>query len=184
MKFKKIELKTTARIKVNSVIFIESLANPNSTKKLYREEIESKCLEKALNHKYVSVKNKKELVHSLNILSKSRKKLFPIIHFASHGNEDGLKLIDDFITWEELMNPILELNISTENNLILNFASCSGSFGIGLYNKEKSPFHFMFGPSTTINEDVLENHLANFYKIFLTTFDIKEAFQLHEIKEQ
>lgn len=170
-------MKSNVEIKMNCVIVIESLDKPNSTKKLYREEIIGKCESRSITHKYFPVNNKAELINLLNNLAGNEERLFPLIHFATHGNVEGLKLKEDRITWEELREPITKLNIASKNNVVLNMAACSGAFSIGLYEAETAPYHFMFGPQSDICEDDLENHLANFYKYYIDKPNLVEAFK-------
>jgi len=167
---------------MNSVLVIESLNNPNSTKKLYREEIAENCASKGITSKYFSVKNKTELLSLLKNLANNKERLFPLIHFATHGDENGLKLKEDKVLWSELIDPITNLNKAAKNNLVLNMAACYGAFSINLYNADRAPYYFMFGPQKDINEIELENHLANFYKSYINQLNLLEAFKF--MKEQ
>lgn len=175
-------MESVVEIKLNSVIVIESLNKPNSTKRLYRDDIATNCNINSITHNYYSISNKVELINLLKALTKIPETLYPLIHIASHGDEEGLILKKDKITWEELKESILKLNISTKNNLILNIAACEGAYGIKLYDEERSPFHFMIGPLSKIYENDLERHMSNFYSFFLHKRNLVKAAKLMKEK--
>lgn len=69
-----------------------------------------------------------------------------IIHFVSHGNEVGVKVGCNFVTWATL-GPMLEkINNKMKERLIVNMSTCRGLHGIKMSTLTKNrPFFGLIG---------------------------------------
>lgn len=170
--------------KYNSVFFVESLDDPKSTKSLFQDIVQRRCEANGFFASYTSVKNKNDFVNVIaSIKNLTRNSLYPILHIAAHGDESGIKLVDDFISWEEFEPVISGLNIKTRNHLILIMALCKGAFATTLFNinQERAPYYFMIGPSRNILEKTLDGLLHYFYDEMLQSLDLKKALRTMEL---
>jgi hypothetical protein len=69
-----------------------------------------------------------------------------MIHFVSHGNDDGIQVGDDFVTWS-MMRPYLQkINVATDQTLLLNMSTCKGLHGVKIVDKDGDyPFFGLIG---------------------------------------
>jgi len=173
----------TLSYKFNCVIFIESLEERDqakSTKSLFNDIVKRLCEKRKLLCKYHTVKNKKELLGLLKEISSTKSKnLFPLIHFATHGNEDEIRLIDERVTWSEIEPIISKINLNSRNNLILVMAVCKGIFAIDFLEKnlDRAPFNIIIGPQKDINYGLLDELLTYFYEDILDGRNIAQALK-------
>lgn len=69
-----------------------------------------------------------------------------MLHFVAHGNEDGIKIGTDFVIWEILRTHLQEINIATEQTLLLNMSTCKGLHGVKIVPKSgEYPFFGLIG---------------------------------------
>lgn len=104
--------------------------------------------------------------------------LKPMIHFEMHGSPDGLGLSEesDIVTWEDLKEPIREINIISKNNLFVSLATCYGADFLKLYEGWKPcPFFGFVGPMIEVGERDLENSFCEFFTTLLQTDSFQDA---------
>jgi len=114
--------------------------------------------------------NKQEVISVISqaIHEVQTKAIKPILHFETHGNDAGLSFSthsSDILKWEELTEHLQELNLYTNCNLILFFASCHGYAGIKALTKgPRAPTNILIGPIEEIlNTNLLEG-AKEFYR--------------------
>lgn len=98
--------------------------------------------------------------------------MVPVLHLEAHGNEFGLAPSNainandaEFLSWDELTEPLQELNVATRCNLIVFVAACTGFAGIlALTRGPKAPAVALVGPIATINSDQLLDGTKEFYR--------------------
>jgi hypothetical protein len=128
---------------------------------------------------YVKIKNKEHLINGIRKI-KDADNLFPLIHIAAHGNEDGtgIKLLEDEILWPEFTKELSEMNTRAKNTTILIMALCKGALIMTeFFNTIRSPYFLMIGPRHDINWNKLDRCLFEFYKILIPTYDLGKAFE-------
>jgi hypothetical protein len=128
---------------------------------------------------YLKIKNKEQLIKGIRKI-RNAENIFPLIHIAAHGNEDGtgIRLIEDEILWFELTKELSEMNTRARNTLILIMALCKGARIITeFYNVSRSPYYLMIGPSHNINWNKLDRCFFEFYKILIPSYDLKKAIE-------
>ena len=173
------EIPLNFQVKINYVIFIESLEYPETTQNLYNDIVRPRCKSKRISTKYISVQNKSELVGILMSIRDSSSLLYPLIHFAAHGDTNGLGLKDDYISWDELATLLQIINVNSKNHLILSMASCFGAFGLSMFKGfERAPYYLLIGPTNKIKEDLLDNKiLTSYYSSFFIDFNVFNALK-------
>jgi hypothetical protein len=126
----------------------------------------------------------------LNIKTKG----IPIIHFEAHGlsrsdeNPGGIGFNGNnnytgvFISWNELWEPLRQLNLATDFNLIVVAAACSGDdIAYGLvhdYNANKEPpvpFMATIGFVSTVKWKTLMESMISFYRSLVSNSILHEA---------
>ncbi|NQY26164.1 MAG: hypothetical protein HRT92_03190 [Piscirickettsiaceae bacterium] len=93
----------------------------------------------------------------------------PIVHFETHGSEDGLQGVGpdgtEFLRWEELNTPLQALNAATKCNLVIFFAACEGYAGVKTFNQGPcAPAVAIVGPSAQVNPGELLRITKEFYR--------------------
>lgn len=103
----------------------------------------------------------------------------PLIHFETHGNEQGLGLKSgEFVCYEELCPVLREINILSQDNLFVVVAACQGSYLAFMLKDsltDPCPFWGICGPSVEITAgDVIAGYSA-FYEEALVSADMNKA---------
>lgn len=167
----------------NTVVVIESLRSDEvkTGKNLYEDIIKRRCDLKKINCYFFEAKDFKSFVASLGtiVLMCESDILYPFLHFEIHGNKQGLELMDGtVIPWETLQDFCREINVLTNNQLIVSLATCSGAyFSSNIDLNKPSPFWGFVGPESSITSDNLVDDFTNFFDTLLTTFNINFAIE-------
>jgi len=94
----------------------------------------------------------------------------PLLHIEAHGDESGLGGPDgsggeEMLIWDELTEPLQELNLATNCNLIVLVAACIGFAGIKALTKgPRAPAIAIIGPDAKIYENELLLATKEFYR--------------------
>lgn len=177
---------TTLRLpKYFGLIIFESL---NSQEKqtgeiLHNETIKyKKFQEPNLSTILLKVTNKSEFISLLRELKNQikTKKLFPILHFETHGSPNGLYLSNgEEITWQELFKETREINLLLKNSLLINLSMC---YGISMLSKinpsERAPFRAIVGTSTPISWNLLLDSFDIFYNNYFFSFSLESSVKI------
>ncbi len=97
-------------------------------------------------------------------------RMIPVLHLEAHGDENGLGGPDDnggeeSLMWQELTEPLQELNLVTRCNLIVVVASCVGYAGIKLFDKgPRAPAIALIGPDAPIISSRLLSATKEIYR--------------------
>lgn len=91
-----------------------------------------------------------------------------MIHFVSHGNDDGIQVGDDFVTWDMLRPYLQKINVATDQTLLLNMSTCKGLHGVKIVDKDGDyPFFGLIGAKTDLLvTDALEANRIMYRKWF------------------
>lgn len=162
--------------KINGYFIFESLEDDKTTIAIGKviEGLRDKELTQFF---YVKVSNKEQLINGIRKI-KNTENIFPLIHFATHGNTagTGIRLLEDEILWPELTKELCELNTRAQNNTILIMALCKGAKIVTeFYKATRSPYFLMIGPANDINWNILDRCLFEFYKILIPSLNLELA---------
>jgi hypothetical protein len=106
--------------------------------------------------------------------------LVPLLHVECHGDrQSGLEFADySDLSWEELSNALVHLNLASRFNLMAVFSACYGWYFASEMNViNRSPCWCLVAPTSTIYPDEILGGLREFYRVFFTTRDISSAFE-------
>ena len=166
---------------INGCIFIESLEDDKSTKKIF-DTVERECKIHNWLAKYHSISTGHELIEIIKAIA-ANGEIFPVIHLSAHGNQTEIILKKDRVTYVELVDHLIKLNIQTKNSLIMVMALCSGVFQAKAFETAAlPPFFAVYGPPKKINWDFLDNYLLDFYEVFLKSKSIGEGLDFCDDK--
>lgn len=108
--------------------------------------------------------------------------LCPVLHIETHGSVDTTGLVlssGDFISWTELKDPLINLNIATKNNLLVVLAVCNGAYLTEIIKlTDRAPCWGLIGPAKTIQAGVVLASFSAFYAELLKTGDGGQALRL------
>lgn len=162
-----------ASIKSTSVWIIEWLPPADQRTGLYLHKWIQKKRPK-WSH-YSECSGKKEVLSSIEratILAK-KNNMIPVLHIEAHGDQDGLGCPDgngriELLSWDELTEPLQELNLATGCNLIFVVAACIGFAGIqALVRGPRAPAIAIFGPDAEIEGGRLLEGIKEFYRCWM-----------------
>lgn len=107
---------------------------------------------------------------------------YPIVHIESHGSreKDGLILSSgDFVSWNDLKTPLINLNIATMNNLLVVLAACNGAYITEILQlTDRAPCWGLVGPKREVVYEAILKNFSAFYKEVLTSGDGDRAVKL------
>ena len=134
---------------------------------------------------YFSCQSKAEVVSAITRATKHTQSsgMNPVLHLESHGDEEGLgPNIDgniELLTWDELTEPLQNLNLATRCNLLVVVAACIGFAGVkALRRGPRAPAVAIVGPDADVMPSNLLWGTKEFYRRWLD-----EKPRLSEIAE-
>lgn len=100
--------------------------------------------------------------------------MVPVLHIESHGGTAGLAASTapdaEWLTWEELIDPLQELNLATRCNLVMLVAACIGFAAIQAFRQgSRAPVVALVGPDTEITPNKLFEGTKEFYRRWMDT---------------
>ncbi|MDX2278482.1 MAG: hypothetical protein NW218_02795 [Saprospiraceae bacterium] len=174
-------------IHYNEIVILENLKpDDNSARKLYGDLIHYRGKDgkfDLLYEKFESLEDLKRKLTSIKEKMKSDRR-FPILHFEVHGSINGLVLnSEERITWEEMNNELVKINIAARCNLIVAMGVCFGGridFNAiirAVSENGRSPYFGLLGSQREMyNDEIYEDFFA-FYKALLNGASFEEAFE-------
>ena len=119
----------------------------------------------------ISIWGREDLYAALEHIRESAQLgLSPLVHFDMHGNEHGIELANsDYVTWGEMYEEIVDINIASRLNLVLTVSSCYGGL-LARATKLTSaaPFFALIGP---VGETTFGAAISAYDAFFNTLFD-------------
>jgi len=99
-----------------------------------------------------------------------RSEMIPVLHLEAHGGDVGLEGPDgiggsELLTWDELTDPLQQLNLSTRCNLVIVVAACTGFAGVkALSRGPRAPAVALVGPDAPVMPSNLLWATKEFYR--------------------
>jgi hypothetical protein len=93
-----------------------------------------------------------------------------VLHLEAHGDAEGLEGPDgaggrELLRWEELTEPLRNLNVATRCNLVLVAAACTGFAAVKAFKKgPRAPALALVGPLEPIGSGRLLAALKEYYR--------------------
>lgn len=122
------------------------------------------------------VNTKQELLDALNtFLRDAQDDQRFMLHFVAHGNEQGIKIGTDFVTWEVLRPHLQEINVATERTLLLNMSTCKGLHGVKIVDSVgEYPFFGLIGAKDDLDVSDALNANKIMYRKWLNDLPVQE----------
>ena len=169
-------------LNINSVIWISSLegSEKGSTQRVI-DDLRPYFVSIGLPFKFVEPKTKAELLACLDAIERrARAGLKPIIHFDTHGSaESGLFIggSKEFVSWQQLVDKLRQINTATRNNLGVVSAACFGLHVIKpIVVGEAVPFFALIAPEEKVSFGYIEQHTVRFYQDLFDKGDVVAAY--------
>lgn len=169
----------------NKVYIIESLkSNELKTgEELYNDFMRWYPLYKKMEIEIVlkEVNSKKEFFKLLDEIEKDciDNENYPILHLEIHGNDAGLVLNSgEQITWEDIYESLVKINLAIGNNLFLTLAVCHGAYLMKIIKLDKpAPFFSIVGSFGELLVPDIQVDYRKFYEKLFDTLDVNEAIK-------
>ena len=124
---------------------------------------------------YFSCQSKTEVIAAITRATQhaQRSEMNPVLHLESHGGEVGLEGPDgngstELLTWDELTEPLQNLNLATRCNLVVVVAACIGFAGVkALRRGPRAPAVALVGPDAEVMPRNLLWGTKEFYRRWL-----------------
>lgn len=105
--------------------------------------------------------------------------MVPVLHLESHSGDDGIAPSppphDEYITWEELNEPLQGLNLATRCNLVVVVAGCVGFAGVQAFQRgPRAPAVALVGPNADVTSDKLLAGAMELYRRWMDTPTLNE----------
>jgi hypothetical protein len=148
-----------------------------------KEDIEVSNLfhERGLQVQFHDVAKKADFLSQLGKLVRETKNLGnnPLIHIEAHGSNDARGVVlssGEFLSWEELKNPLTNLNIATRNNLFVVLSACYGAYLTTIVlPTDRAPCFGLVGPIRVLGAEHLLRSFSRFYQELLASGNGSEA---------
>lgn len=159
----------------DELVIIESLSesDTNTGKRLYDDIVPINILMKdQIKISYKFAYSKEDLIDVLDdIHQKALNSIYPIIHLECHGDQEkeGIVLANgDHMSWDDLFEAFVPINIACNLNLIVVLAACN-TFHMArtIMAYKRAPFWAMLSPTEEIYPDELEKAFFLHYKKLL-----------------
>jgi len=105
---------------------------------------------------------------------------YPMIHFECHGCERGLGTANrELVKWDELREVLVDINRSTQLNLMIVVAACNGAHLINASTKlDAAPFWAIIGPEVEVTDLHIQANFGQFYESFFSSLDGDKAINV------
>jgi hypothetical protein len=121
---------------------------------------------------YFPCGNKSEVIAAIARATKCAQgsEMIPVLHLESHGGDEGLEGPDgkgskEFLTWDDLTEPLQQLNLATRCNLVVVVAACIGFAGVQAFRRgPRAPAVALVGPDAVVAPTNLEWGTKEFYR--------------------
>ncbi|OFY19967.1 MAG: hypothetical protein A2W98_13360 [Bacteroidetes bacterium GWF2_33_38] len=187
MNTEKEKLKYLDRFKRNEICIID-LVDESDTTSISKQLAESSMkyfsfsVDGGFDITINKINNKGDLIKYFDKLQESVNnfEVNPWIHIEAHGNTDGVKIgSSDFITWEELLDLLREINIKLLNTLIVVLSMCYGVFAaIKVDFSKRAPFNLLAGIDREVSYGESFIAFETFYNEFRSGKQLLEAIKI------
>lgn len=124
---------------------------------------------------YFFCQSKKEVIAAIaNAAERAHRSVVcPVLHLESHGGDVGLEGPDgkggsELLIWDELTEPLQQLNLATRCNLLVVVAACTGFAGVqALWRGPRAPAVALVGPDAPVMPSNLLWGTKEFYRRWL-----------------
>ena len=168
----------------NWIIIIQSLNDTSKLKTGYGifKDLKNWCSDSRTNiiPKYYEVSTKKDLeksINDINTLIQENDSL--ILHIESHGNYDGIWLVNEGIGWGDFWELAYPLSSKINNRVVYILSLCRSKYSTlsFCYSQETIPFQYLIASNDIVNAGLACLALKVFYKEYIKSSDIIRSFE-------
>lgn len=158
----------------NAVLIIDSIESESTSKDL-KLDIEHASVNNPIGVVLLRVATPADFIAALEGIAEDFS-IIPIVHIVAHGNEDGIKLIDGFVQWHQVLLSLQKINIRLKNRLAVVLALCLGAHMIRhIDHYDRAPFNILLSPHSSIDHGILERLMTVFYQGLLKNNSFSEG---------
>lgn len=169
-------------INLNKIIWISGLDESESgpVSKMV-EDVQAISVGKRITVDFFHINSAQEL-HSLlsDIAEQSNRGLRPALHFDFHGHKgNGLYISNknEYYDWSDLTKDLRAINISTDNNVFVFFATCYAYHLVSNASiLKETPFSYGIMPPNEIKLGTLIDYTTKFYRDILEGKGVYQAY--------
>jgi hypothetical protein len=154
----------------HSVVILDAIPDGDlSTARRLREDLRDIAMEFSPTPgiQYYRIESPTDFVAVIRQLTRDVKTRgdYPLLHFEGHGGELGLETANGAgVTWNEIKNELIPLNVAMGLNLMLVLAACHGGTFIRAMNTiERAPVWGVIGPISTVGAADIQSAFGAFY---------------------
>ncbi len=173
---------------IKHIIVFESLTEEDghifTGEALYNDTVKRRIdlLEKDFTHNLHKVTSKDEFIEIIKYYQVISTYMNGgiVFHFEMHGDEgqNGLVLSNgELIAWEEIVDLLRPINITTSNKLFITMGTCNGRYlykGVDPY--KKSPYSGYISASTTVKAEEIYEKFGNLFEELIDNGNIVAAY--------
>jgi len=173
---------------IKHIIVFESLTEEDghifTGEALYNDIIKRRIdlLEKDFTHNFHKLTSKEEFTEIIKYYQVNSTYMNNgiVFHFEMHGDEafNGLVLSNgELITWEEIVELLRPINITTSNKLFITMGTCNGRHlykGVDPY--KKSPYSGYISASNTVKAEEIYEKFGNLFEELIENGNIVAAY--------
>jgi len=182
---------------INTIIVIESLglSDRKTGEELYDDiilrykELFSKTYNQPLITRYFKAIGKKELLGVLTSIAE-QSYIYPkgiLIHLETHGSDDKCGLVlsnEELVSWPELQELLIQINVKTDNQFYLCMATCFGRYiHETIDHNLQAPFCAYISASEIISESEIIENFEPFFQELIKTRDAIIAYKNSKSEE-
>lgn len=172
----------TSQFSNNAVFVVDALAPDDyQTARRLAEDLAPLTLSDSSTYcQYVRVNSARELLETLEMIrSRCERGIRPIIHFEAHGGKDDGLMVGanrEFVSWDQIVDLLLQINVITKNNLGVVMAACFGFYAISpITIRKPCPFYFLIGSDRTVTAGHIDDVMGRFYRRLFDLRSFDEA---------
>ena len=163
---------------INGVCVLESLRpGDKKTGTELARWLKLRGLQLGIHVEHIPLTSKKSLVKHLNAIANNAKAgLVPVLHFELHGSEQGVKVGQDMVSWESLLNLLRIVNAACGHNLLVSFAACKAFYIYPEIDIQKpAPFFGVVGCLNTVSTANVEVGFQAFFEELFASYEVHSA---------
>ena len=161
---------------LEEVIIVDLLSERERQDHEISSSIRKHLAANGINQLQLDCSTKEHVFEALRLARKRAESKSFLIHFTAHGYEDGIgnKVGMETIFWDELSQPLAEINTALNGGLILNMVACKGLHALKIDNLLVSeiPYYALVGPTKSLSFQEAGTISISFYSKLLSGIPI------------
>lgn len=131
--------------------------------------------------KYFEINSKRDLEGCINeIISLVQEEDSLILHIESHGNYDGIWLVNEGIGWNDFWKEINSISEKVNNKIVYILSMCRSKYSSLVFpvNCHAMPFQHLIVSNDEVNSGLACLALKKFYNEYISSKNINKSFEM------